>query len=237
MTTVRDASPRDIERVVAVHRAAFQSFFLTSLGPRFLARLYGGYLAHPSGILLVAGDGGEGERRGAGAGAGDARIRGFVAGTTDPEAFYGWLRRSNGLAMALAAAPALARRPLGVGRRLASAVRYRGQAPQRVTGAALLASLAVHPDAARQGMGGVLVAAFVERALEAGRDVTYLSTDVAGNDRVLEFYRRQGFHEAERVRRSGGREMAILIRGLGDTAAAHTAAGKPAAAGTDPVDR
>jgi ribosomal protein S18 acetylase RimI-like enzyme len=201
VTILRDASPGDVDDVVAVHRAAFASFFLTSLGPRFLAHLYAGYLAHPSGILVVADDA-----------AGGTPIRGFVAGTTEPEAFYAWLRRRRGPAMALAAGPALARRPLGVGRRLVSAIRYRGEAPQRVPDAALLASLAVHPDSSGRGLGGVLVGAFVGRALEAGRSVTYLSTDVDGNDRVLEFYRRQGFHEAERMRRSEGREMAILIR-------------------------
>lgn len=203
MSVVREALPRDIDQVVAVHLAAFESFFLTSLGPRFLRHLYAGYVAHPSGILLVADGGGTGD---------DTAVAGFVAGTADPEVFYGWLRRSHGPAMALAAAPALVRRPLVVGRRLAGAVRYRGQSPQSVTGAALLASLAVHPGSSGLGLGGLLVDAFMDRVREADREVAYLSTDVADNERVLEFYGRHGFHEAERVRRPGGREMAVLIR-------------------------
>jgi ribosomal protein S18 acetylase RimI-like enzyme len=207
LSAVREASPRDVDPVVAVHLAAFESFFLTSLGPRFLRHLYAGYVAHPSGILLLADGGGTSD---------DAPVAGFVAGTTDPAAFYGWLRRSHGPAMALAAAPALIRRPLVVGRRLASAVRYRGQAPRRLTDAALLASLAVHPGSSGLGLGGLLVDAFVERVREADREVAYLSTDVADNERVLEFYGRHGFREAERVRRSGGREMAILIRSIRD---------------------
>jgi ribosomal protein S18 acetylase RimI-like enzyme len=208
VTEVRDATAGDVDGIIAVHLAAFESFFLTSLGPRFLAHLYAGYIAHPSGVLLVATDP-----------AADGRITGFVAGTTQPHAFYGWLRRSHGVAMALAAAPALARRPLVVGRRLASAVRYRGQAPERVAGAALLASLAVDPAASGSGLGGLLVDAFLARAHETGHDLTYLSTDAADNDRVLAFYRRLGFREAKRVRRSGGREMAVLIRDLGDRSA------------------
>jgi ribosomal protein S18 acetylase RimI-like enzyme len=209
LTILRDASPHDVEQIVAVHRAAFASFFLTSLGPSFLAHLYSGFLAHPSGILVVADDGAAG-----------VPCRGFVAGTTEPEAFYAWLRRKRGPVMALAAGPALARRPLMVGRRLASAIRYRGDAPRRIPDAALLASVGVHPDSSGRGLGGMLVGAFVARALEAGRPVTYLSTDVAGNDRVLEFYRRQGFREAERLRRPEGREMAVLIR-AGDPGESH----------------
>ena len=157
MILLREARPDDIPAIVAVHQAAFSSFFLTSLGPRFLHRLYAGYVAHESGILVVAADT-----------AGGAPVRGFVAGTTDPEAFYAWLRRTRGSAMALAAAPALARHPLVVGRRLVSAIRYRGDAPSAVADAALLASLCVHPDSAGGGVGGQLVAAFVARAVEAG---------------------------------------------------------------------
>ena len=209
MSTIRVATQRDVDEIVAVHQAAFETFFLTSLGPRFLGYLYRGYLAHPSGIVLVGLDPVH-----------EGRIAGFVAGTTDPATFYGWLRRSHGLKMALAAAPALARRPIAVGRRLVSAIRYRGQPPQRVAGAALLASLAVDPRIAGQGRGSSLVQAFVERAREAGRSLTYCSTDAADNDRVLTFYARLGFREVERFRQSGGREMAILIHDASDAAEA-----------------
>ena len=201
MTFVRAATPADLERIVAVHKAAFAGFFLTSLGDRFLRSLYGGYLQHPSGVLLVATDG-----------APDGRITGFVAGTTDPPAFYGWLRRSRGPAMAVAAIPALVRRPLMVGRRLVAAVRYRGEEARPIPDGALLASIGVDPATSGQGAGAALVEAFVGRAAEAGRSVTYCSTDAADNERVLAFYGRLGFHEAERIRRGDGRAMVVLIR-------------------------
>lgn len=93
------------------------------------------------------------------------------------------------------------------------------------------------PIQAGGGVGGGLVGAFVDRAREAGRPVTYCSTDVAGNDRVLEFYRRQGFHEAERVRRPEGREMAILIRDPGDDGDAGETADVVAADRDPGIDR
>ena len=205
MIDVRDASAGDIERIVEIHGSAFASFFLTSLGRRFLRRLYGGYLAHPSGVLLVAVEASPDA-------VGDVRIEGFVAGTTDPAAFYGWLRRHHGLAMAVAALPALVRRPLVVGRRLASAIRYRGQEAKPVPDAALLASIAVNPHTSGRGVGAALVNAFVRRALETGRSVSYCSTDAIGNERVLAFYRRLGFQEADRTRLRDGREMVVLTR-------------------------
>jgi ribosomal protein S18 acetylase RimI-like enzyme len=236
VTALREATTGDVEAIVAIHRAAFPSSFLTSLGPRFLAHLYTGYLDHPSGILLVAAGaadaGGEAAAAAEGVAGMDGSsgpVRGFVAGTTEPEAFYAWLRRTRGPAMSVVAVPALARRPLVVGRRLVSAIRYRGEAPQTVGHAALLASLGVDPGSSGGGLGSRLVEGFVARALEASRPVTYLSTDVAGNDRVLEFYRRNGFHEAERLRRPDGREMAVLIRTAHTAADGHTEVGAGAA--------
>jgi GNAT superfamily N-acetyltransferase len=206
---VRGARSPDVAAIVAVHRMAFAGFFLTSLGRRFLADLYRGYLEHPSGILLV-----EDDSTGS-----DRTIRGFVAGTTEPEAFYRWLRRSSGLHMAFAAAPALVRHPLTVGQRMASALRYRGDSSRRVTGAALLASLAVRPDAAGGGTGGRLVDAFLDRAASGGCQSTYLSTDAEHNDTVLRFYERKGFRQVARLHRSGGREMTLLSIELGDRSA------------------
>ena len=201
LTIVRDAVRDDIDRVVSLHRAAFDDFFLTSLGPRFLRHLYSGYLAHASGILLVACD----------PIGGPSTIAGFVAGTTEPDGFYRWMRRSRGPVMAVAAVPALVRRPRRVGRRLASALHYRGDASPTVACAALLASLAVDPPSGGQGIGGLLVEAFLARSKERDRDQVYLTTDVLGNDGVLEFYRRRGFRETKRFIRADGRQMALLM--------------------------
>jgi ribosomal protein S18 acetylase RimI-like enzyme len=199
---VRDATHDDLGRVVSVHVDAFDSFFLTSLGARFLELLYGAYLAHSSGILLVAG----------GTDSRSSSIDGFVAGTTDPPAFYAWLRRSRGMALGLAATPALIRRPGKVIPRLASAAIYRGDASPTVASSALLASLAVDPHSGGRGLGRMLVEAFTSRSRERGRDGVYLTTDAIGNDRVLDFYRRTGFHEVRRFVRGGGREMVLLAR-------------------------
>jgi hypothetical protein len=53
--------------MVEVHLQSFPHFFLTFLGSAFLAQLYSGIIADPSGIALVA------EK--------DGQIVGFVAGT------------------------------------------------------------------------------------------------------------------------------------------------------------
>ena len=86
----------DVARVVELHLAAFPGFFLSFLGPRFLRLFYAEAVA-VGGICLVV------EARGG--------VAGFVAGSDRPGGFYGALLRRRALAFALAAAPALLRRP------------------------------------------------------------------------------------------------------------------------------
>ena len=51
---IRDARPEDIPTVVAVHLASFPGFFLSFLGPKFLALLYEGLIADPQGLVMVS---------------------------------------------------------------------------------------------------------------------------------------------------------------------------------------
>ena len=56
-----DAGPRvvsanlfHLDEIVQIHLAAFEGFFLESMGKRFLKELYRGFLVEPSGLCLVA---------------------------------------------------------------------------------------------------------------------------------------------------------------------------------------
>ncbi len=81
MFRTRSIKPSDVAAVVRVHLASFQGFFLSVLGSAFLAELYSGILADPSGIAFVS------EK--------DGQIAGFVAGTSQPAGFYMWLLRQR----------------------------------------------------------------------------------------------------------------------------------------------
>ena len=172
----------DTKAVVAIHLAAFPGFFLTFLGPRFLRLLYSEAVACGE-IAIVA------EAAG--------RPVGFVMGSAKPGGFYGQLVRRRLLAFALAALPAVARRP-GIVLRVARALRRpaEGRKPE---GTATLMSLGVDPTAQGLGAGRALVQAFLEAAGRRGACKVDLTTDQDGNERTNRFYAALGFRVARTI--------------------------------------
>lgn len=194
--SVRRAVPADLDRVVAVHVAAFPGFFLTALGPAFLRAYYRAVLDFDAGCLLVA------EL--------DGRVVGFVAGFADPRRFYGIFRRRP-LPFAAAVAAGLLRRPWLLGRILgrARSILHRGSGsrPEPTAAACELSSLAVDPLARRRGVGQRLVAAFAAAARERGLDVVRLTTDARDNEPVNAFYAGLGFRLSASIVAAGRRAM------------------------------
>jgi ribosomal protein S18 acetylase RimI-like enzyme len=143
----------DVDEVVRVHLAAFPSFFLTFLGPRFLRELYDGIVADPGGIAFVAVDG--------------SRCAGFVAGTDAPADFYRRLIRRRVVRFAGAAFVPFLRRPSVAGR-LLRAVSRPAVAAARQGRHAELMSLAVSPSHRQRGAGARLVERFLEESRNRG---------------------------------------------------------------------
>jgi glycosyltransferase involved in cell wall biosynthesis/ribosomal protein S18 acetylase RimI-like enzyme len=186
---IRPASRADLPAVVAAHAAAFPGFFLTRMGPRFLAAYYRMVLESPEGILLV------GESAGA--------VGGFVAGVARPDAFYRtMLRRPLTLgvpaALRLVTSPRMLLDVAGRVCRLGSSGHPQGHRGPRQARAEL-ASLAVLPSQRRLGLGRRLVAAFVaEAGLRKVAEVR-LTTDAADNQATHAFYVSLGFSRSPDV--------------------------------------
>ena len=51
---IAEMTPRHLERVVEVHLASFDGFFLTFLGPKFLRLLYSELMKESEGVALIA---------------------------------------------------------------------------------------------------------------------------------------------------------------------------------------
>lgn len=180
--TVRAMTERDVSRVVEIHLAAFQGFFLTFLGPRFLRLLYAEAVALGE-IALVA------EVEGV--------LAGFVMGSESPGRFFKQILRRRLVAFALAAAPAVLRRP-AVAARVARALVKPGSAA-RAGGTATLMSLGVDPSVQGAGAGKALVNAFLGEASRRGSTKVDLTTDKIDNDRTNAFYRGLGFQVAREI--------------------------------------
>lgn len=195
MIELRRAGAGDLGSVVRIHRQAFAGFFLTRLGPVFLAKYYRLVLAHPGGILLVA--------------VHEGQIAGFAAGVASPAAFYREMKKRK-LSFALAVIPAWLRSP-GILRRLWVDFRdlrsRAGPAGGESDGTAELTSIGVAPAGSGQGIGRGLLAAFIAEAGKMGLAAITLTTDAEGNDAVNGFYLQAGFRLQRTFTQGDGRRM------------------------------
>ncbi len=200
--SVRRASLADLRNIVSVHTAAFPGFFLSHMGPRFLAQYYRLVLEFDHGILLVAET--------------NAAIQGFVAGFVDPDQFRIYMS-SQKRRFILPTVLGVLRNPLILRRVLANVrkVTDKSQLDPANGRACELASIAVLPAAGSTGIGKRLVIEFLNTAAKDA-DYVYLTTDACNNDSVNAFYNRLDFQLASAYVAPGNRKMNKYIRKLGE---------------------
>lgn len=196
---VRPMDARDVPAVVRIHLESFSGFFLSFLGPKFLALFYEGVRTHAQGLALVS-ESPEG-------------IDGFVVGVTDQSGFYRRLVRSRIHRFAWASLGAAVRRPRIIPR-LVRALRQ-SRLSERSAAPACLMSIAVRPGVSGKGTGRDLVDAF-NKAMAARAVTAYcLTTDRDGNDRVNQFYQKLGFRLVNTFVTPEGRTMNEYVMTLG----------------------
>jgi ribosomal protein S18 acetylase RimI-like enzyme len=187
---IRPMTGADLQGVVQVHLAAFPGYFLSFLGPRFL------WLFYEEAVLLgevaVVAEAGE-------------TVVGFAVGSTSPGRFYKRLLQRRLVAFALAALPAVARKPKVAFRLLRALLMPR--AARKAEGTATLASLCVHPSLQGTGLGKRLVHAFADESGARGADRLSLTTDKLDNDRTNRFYHSLGFRLEREIRTPEGRVL------------------------------
>jgi GNAT superfamily N-acetyltransferase len=185
-------APDDVTAATALHLVAMPEFFLTQLGPRFLATYYRRLLRDNTAIAKVV--------RAAG-----GELMGVVVGSINPAGFYGRLLRGAWWAFGWAAIPAVVRSPVVVSR-LLRAVRFPSDQPVGESIAGLY-SITVDPAHQGRGVGRSLVAAFLRSAEEGGCDSVYLHADAVGNDGWNSLLRRMGWQLRREFVTPEGRRM------------------------------
>ncbi|WP_411369053.1 GNAT family N-acetyltransferase [Pseudidiomarina salilacus] len=201
MPVVRQAQFSDLEGIVCVHKSAFEGFFLTLLGPRFLSKFYSIFIEHSSSSLIICEDD-------------DNKVVGFAAYTITPDVFFNFMKKKHGAVLGTLMLPAILMHPLQTLRKVIRALKYRGDQTESMSGYALLSSIGVHPSVKGKGIGSQLIN-FMNNDLRA-REVTavYLTTDVHDNAATLAFYKKLGFSEHSQFTQSGEREMYRLTNTL-----------------------
>lgn len=204
MSTASEAGPsvqqlgqQHLTVVTRIHRQALPDGFFARLGSRFLAAYLATYQASPHAVALVALDG--------------DRVCGFLVGSTGAAAHARWVLRQHGARLALVGLLALAVRPgllfyfvrtrlgryvRGVSRRLRPGGGTTAAAGARQGDPAVLAHVAVTPEARGLGIGNLLLQRFIDEASRADAPAVELVTRTGGG--AESFYRRAGFDEVGR---------------------------------------
>lgn len=188
---VRPMTQSDLKRVVEIHQNAFEGFFLTSLGPRFLEEIYSATVEDPTGISLLARDGHD--------------IYGFAIGTIKPAKYYRRLIKLRLWKLGFASLAPIIRHP----RILPHLIRGFSLPTEaaRPEGWGTLLSIGVAKEAQNLGIGHLLVTAFIKESVQRGLKKVNLQTDKYHNDAVINFYQREGFQYDHSFRTAEGRWM------------------------------
>lgn len=201
--SVSSAGFEDIDAIARIHQLAFDDFFLTCLGLRFLRRYYGMVLGFDSGILLKILD--------------DGRLVGFACGFRQPKLFYRHMWR-RWYVLALPIACGVVSRPSLVLRVLRAVREVRGGSSHGFSLVGKnhyeLSSLAVDPTVESRGVGRVLIGRFLDVAGADGATEVLATTDAVGNERVNRFYEDLGFRLHPGVAGVGERRLNHWIKQL-----------------------
>jgi ribosomal protein S18 acetylase RimI-like enzyme len=202
--TLRPGLPRDGGAVAVLHAELISEGFLSSLGPRFLGRLYG-RIARAEGSFLVIAE------------AGGVPV-GFIAGSVALGRLYRSFVVRDGVAASLSAPVRL----VTALPRVLETLRHGGGGEE--TGGELLA-VAVDPRWRGRQVGRRLVEAFLSEM--ARRDVGSAHVVVgADNARAIAMYRRSGFTEARTMEMHRG-TTSLLMRSAVPSAAAPSTPPEP----------
>lgn len=194
---LRPLRESDARRAAEMHTQAFPSFFLSSLGSAFLRELYAAF-ARDDRVVAVAATS-------------DSEILAVAAGPLEPAGFFKKLARRNAVRFALAAAPAVLRRP-SIACRVMRGINYRGT--KNPVGGALLSTLSVSPRAQRLGLGTQILEYWMSEVCKRGVTTAHLTTDRYDNSGTIEFYERSGWMTCDTHVTPEGREMLVLGRDL-----------------------
>ncbi len=189
--TVSSTEKETIDKIVDIHLATFQGFFLTFMGRGFLKQMYSAYTRHNGSDILVA--------------EAEGRVVGFLAYSQQMSGLYKHMIRHQLVQFAWYSLGAFLRKPK-VFLRLIRAFLKPGEAKREETYIEL-ASIGVHPDAKSGGVGSKLIDALKQATDFDTFAYITLETDAVDNDAANRFYVKNGFTAVREYETHEGRKM------------------------------
>jgi GNAT superfamily N-acetyltransferase len=196
----RIAVEGDIDAIARIHLAAFDGFFLSQLGYRFLCVMYLAFLKSPSSFFVVFETS-------------SGLLAGFAVGALQGQKDR-WLAVQFFPQFLWAVVPAVLRHPVPVAKRLWARFFYEGESLQVLPGAAVLRSIGVLPSLRGAGAAAALLQAFEALARKKGAGQVFLTTDAVDNERAQRFYERGGYALVARFQLDRERGMWLMAKNL-----------------------
>jgi len=183
MQKLRPLTPKDAQEVAELHHKGFASFFLTSLGLKFLEVFYASAFRHPNGFGTGLFD----EKN---------KLQGFALGCYPSDGFYLSLMRNNLIRLGLAMMPAFLKSPAKLFHIIGAFKASERETVPSPTSATLL-SICVLPSTKGKGLGKALLDGFEAQCRQRDSDTILLTTAAENNDAVNHFYQRNNYQIIE----------------------------------------
>lgn len=179
MINIDKASMTDIDGIVEIHLAAFENFFLSSLGRKFLKIYYSSFVASKGGIVYCAKK--------------EDDVVGFSACSYVSKDFNSSLINHNIFKFGLEIFILLFSKPKAIVRLAKNMNKERNDTSIKDTGGyAELYSIAVSPTCQGEGVGKRLLTATEEDVKERNSHIS-LTTDYYNNEKTIGFYHSLGY--------------------------------------------
>lgn len=196
---VRKATADDVNTIVQIHLDAFEGFFLTSLGSKFLKFYYSCFIKSKETVTMVAEENGV--------------ICGFYASTKVCKGFNSRLIKSNFLAFIMLSLKMLFTTPRSL-LRLGKNLTKKGDRVEDDEDYAELYSIGVSKAAQGKGVGKLLLAESERVMKDEGVQRVSLTTDYYNNDQAVGFYHSMGYETLYEFVTYPDRRMYRLIKTL-----------------------
>lgn len=197
---IRQAMLEDIDSIVKIHQAAFDSFFLTSLGERFLRLYYMTFIKSPKGVVYCA------EK--------DNIVVGFSACSYISRGFNSSLIKDNLIKYGIESFLLLFTRPNAIIRLIKNLNKENKGSDVYDKGEyAELYSIAISPLCQGEGVGKKLLTRTEADVKERNNQIS-LTTDYYNNEKTIGFYRSLGYQDYYEFVTYPNRKMWRLIKKL-----------------------
>ena len=200
MITIRKATDKDVNLIVAIHQQAFPGFFLTTLGSSFLRLYYKSMCSCKDAVTLCAEEDGE--------------LKGFAASSYFSHGFNTSLIKKNFFKFGLVGIKLLFTNPKAILRLVRNLDKEaQGNTIEDKGEYAELYSIAVRPGNQGSGIGKKLLTATEEDVAKHNGKIS-LTTDYYKNEKTIGFYHSLGYQDYYEFTTYPDRRMWRMIKSL-----------------------